>query len=147
WIGTDGGGLEHVHQRRIDLFSSSDGLSGDEIPILFEDRERNIWVATGNGLDQFHEFVVPAFTSHQGLTGAVYSVLAARDGSVWLTTSRGLNRWNDGRFMIYETGTASAQIANVPYSLFQDDGGRIWAVTSREFGYIENGRLIPISGI
>jgi len=49
--------------------------------------------------------------------------------------------------MIYETGTASAQIANVPYSLFQDDGGRIWAVTSREFGYIENGRLIPISGI
>ena len=32
---------------------------------------------------------------------AVGSVLAARDGSVWLGTRDGLNRWNDGQITIY----------------------------------------------
>ncbi len=45
----------------------SDGLSGDYINKLFEDREGNIWVATLNGLDRFrelrrpHDFREPGF--------------------------------------------------------------------------------------
>jgi ligand-binding sensor domain-containing protein len=29
---------------------------------LFEDRESNIWVATGDGLDRFGEFAVPTIS-------------------------------------------------------------------------------------
>ena len=39
-------GLIHVHQGRTDVFTRSDGLSGDIILSLFEDREGNVWVAT-----------------------------------------------------------------------------------------------------
>jgi len=57
WIGTADQGLVHVHQGRTDVFSQSDGLSGQNVGPLFEDREGNIWVTTLNGLDRFREFL------------------------------------------------------------------------------------------
>jgi len=149
WIGTVGGGIVHVHQGRTDLYSKSEGLSGDSVVTLFEDREGSIWVATNNGLDRFREFAVPTFTADQGLSNAaVNSVLPLKDGSILLATAGGLSRWNNGQFKIYESGAARAQqSSNAPNSLFQDARGRIWAVTQRECGYLENGRFIPVSGI
>src|SRR5215469_11887257 len=46
WIGTTDRGLIHLHQGRTDVFTPSDGLTGDQIGTLFEDREGSIWVAT-----------------------------------------------------------------------------------------------------
>src|SRR5262249_37163440 len=95
WIGTQDRGLVHVHQGRTDVFSPSDGLSGESVHAFFEDREGSIWVATINGLDRFRDFAVATLTVNQGLSSAgVGSVLAARDGSVWLGTREGLNRWS-----------------------------------------------------
>src|SRR5262249_8137659 len=44
WIATHNQGLLHVHQGRADAFVPSDGLSGNNVGELFEDREGNIWV-------------------------------------------------------------------------------------------------------
>jgi len=51
WIGTSIRGLVHIHDGRTDVFGGPDGLSGDFITGLFEDREGNIWVATLGGLE------------------------------------------------------------------------------------------------
>jgi len=42
----------------LDVFSQADGLSGDFVSAIFEDREGNIWVATIDGLDRFRESAV-----------------------------------------------------------------------------------------
>jgi signal transduction histidine kinase/ligand-binding sensor domain-containing protein len=164
WVGTPDRGLLHVHQGRTDRFTQSDGLSGDYINKLFEDREGNIWVATLNGLDRFRDFAVPTISVKQGLSNAiVWSVLAAKDGTVWLGTPDGLNRWSNGQITIYRKRAAHAartqqerelnvrEVAddglpdNGVESLFQDDGGRIWAFTANGAAYFENGRFIPVS--
>jgi PAS domain S-box-containing protein len=52
--------------------------------------------------------------------------------------------------MIPPTGTAKRDgklNGNNPTSLFQDDRGRIWVSTFREFGYLEDGRFTTIKGI
>src|SRR5207237_568591 len=67
WIGTVERGLIHVHNGRTDVFTRSDGLSGDVVLSLFEDREGNIWVATTGGLDRFRELPVTTFSVKQGL--------------------------------------------------------------------------------
>src|SRR6266851_1278133 len=165
WIGTTDRGLLHVHQGRTDVFAQSDGLSGDYINKFFEDREGNIWVATVNGLDRFRDFAVPTISVRQGLSNAiVWSVLGARDGSVWLGTPDGLNRWNNGQITIYRKRGARAGSGGAKQerelnvrevadgglpddgveSLFQDDGGRIWAFTENGAAYFENGRFIPV---
>jgi ligand-binding sensor domain-containing protein/signal transduction histidine kinase len=147
WIGTLDRGLAHIHHGRTDVFSSSGGLSGDNVVRIFEDREGTVWVATTSGLDRFREFAVPAFSLNQGLSNAsVWSVLAASDGSVWLTTPAGLNRWNHGRDTIYGGGIAKTA-ASRPRSLFQDERGRIWIATASEFGYLEDGRFVFVRGV
>ena len=147
WIGTNGRGLLHVHQGRTDLFTRSDGLSGDLAFSVFEDREGDIWVATRDGLDRFRDFAIPTISVKQGLSnGSVESVLAARDGSLWVGTLDGLNRWNHWRITIYRNRNSRLP-DDVVESLFQDDQGRIWASTRRGVAYSENGRFIPVSGL
>ena len=136
WIGTLDRGLIHVHHGRTDVFSRADGLSGDLIFSLFEDREGNVWVSTNGGLDRFRDLTVSTISLKQGLsTELAWSILAARDGSVWIGTGDGLNMWNNGQ--ISTIHNASGQLDDAPQSLFQDDRERIWAFTGHGLAYIE----------
>lgn len=147
WIATLDRGILHVHGGRTDVFASSDGLSGDMVNDFFEDREGNIWVATGNGLDRFRGFAVTTFTRKQGLSNAlIASVLADRTGSIWLSTFGGLDIWTNGRIAPYDQRSGKLD-GLASESLFQDDDGRIWVTTQRNFGYLENGRFVPLSAV
>ena len=166
WIGTQNQGLVHVHRGRTDVFAQSDGLSGNLINRLFEDREGNVWAASLEGLDRFRDFAVPTISVKQGLSNAQpLSVLAASDGSLWLCTLDGLNRWKDGQITIYRKRGAHAVNSGTKRepnvreitssglpddgleSLFQDDQGRIWVSTHRGVAYFENDRFISVSGV
>src|SRR5208282_531539 len=65
WIGTVERGLIHVHHGRTDVFSRTDGLSGDVVLSLFEDREGIVWVATTGGLDRFRDLPVTTISVKQ----------------------------------------------------------------------------------
>jgi len=153
WVGPAGRGLVHIHQGRTDVFSQSDGLSGDDIYGLFEDRERNIWVDTINGLDRFSEPSVVTYSRKQGLSEIPWGgVLAATDGSVWFATLDGLNRLKQGNVTTYHQhraarGTREIVGSGLPDegvgSLFEDSRGRIWVSTLNEIGYLKNDRFIP----
>ena len=174
WIGTLDRGILHVHQGRTDVYSQSDGLTGNAVESFFEDREGNVWVSTTAGLDRFRDYAIPTISVKQGLSSPfVVCVLAAKDGSVWLGTTDGLNQWKDGQVTIYRKRTAAtaaqrpnastaaqdpaAKNANsiqyVPLpgnyidSLYQDAQGRIWVATHQGLGYFENGRFIPFSAM
>jgi signal transduction histidine kinase/ligand-binding sensor domain-containing protein len=166
WIGTLDAGLLHVHQGRMDVYTTADGLSGNSVESLFEDREGNVWVSTINGLDRFRDYAVPTITVKQGLSSSVVvCLLAAQDGSVWLGTSDGLDRWKNGQVTIYrrpgaepgsfdrgvEPGhkpgptvrevTAPQLPDNYVGSLFQDRQGRIWISTLQGLAYFKDGRI------
>src|SRR5262249_14350547 len=135
----------HVHEGRTDVYTQANGLSGDFVARLFEDREGSIWVATKNGLDRFCDRSVRTMSTNQGLPSAApWSVLAARDGSVWVGTLDGLSRWHGGQVTTYrvDKGLPDDGVG----SLFEDDGGRLWVSTLRGVAYFENGRFRPVRG-
>jgi signal transduction histidine kinase/ligand-binding sensor domain-containing protein len=150
WIATVGRGLVHMHQGRTDLLSKADGLSGDDVVSLFEDREGNIWIATEGGLDRFRDLPVPTLDSKQGLsTGIVEAVLGDEDGRVWIATKGGLDRWSNGRIAAVSNanrGLDGKTDASTPIALFQDDRGRIWVSTVGRFGYLGKDQFVPLSG-
>jgi signal transduction histidine kinase/ligand-binding sensor domain-containing protein len=146
WLGTRTRGLLHVHQGRQDAFTTLDGLSGDDILNLFEDREGSIWAATISGLDRFRDFPVHTISRKQGLSGDAAAVLADLDGSVWLSTMGGLDRWRNGETFPYDKRTGKLN-GLAPNSLFQDSRGRLWISTNRGFGYLESDRFVAIGGI
>src|SRR5215469_9300927 len=123
WIGCVNQGLLHVHQGRLDVLVQSQGLSGDSVLSLFEDRENNIWATTINGLDRFRGFAVATLGQAQGLSSAVVeAVLADREGSVWLSTRGGLSRWKNGQVNNYPIGRDQQGVLSndLPKSLFHD---------------------------
>jgi ligand-binding sensor domain-containing protein/signal transduction histidine kinase len=137
WIGTSDRGLIHAYHGKADEYGNSKGLSGNNIYSLFQDREKNIWVATIGGLDRFRDFAVVTFGRNEGLVDPVVSsVLAARDGSIWLGTYAGLSRWINGSLTTF--GQDGKVNGHNPNSLFQDDSGRIWVSTPVGFGYLQD---------
>ncbi|MGO9260544.1 MAG: two-component regulator propeller domain-containing protein [Bryobacteraceae bacterium] len=159
WIATASRGLVHIHHGRTDAYTVADGLSGDDVAALFEDREGNIWAATPGGLDRFRDFAAATYSVDQGLSNAlVTSVVAARGGSVWLGTFDGLNRFDHGQWTVYRARSAhpsaGAREAVGPgwpergvQCLFLDDRGRLWIFTLNGAGYWEDGRYVPVLGL
>jgi ligand-binding sensor domain-containing protein/signal transduction histidine kinase len=151
WVAGYGRGLLHIHQGKTDVFTLPDGLTGNGVSSLFEDREGNIWAATMNGLDRFRDFAVTTVSVKQGLSSDnVSSVLADKDGSVWLATHEGLDRWSHGQVKIVPTGSAKgggSLNGDFPNSLFQDTRGRVWVTTLSGSGYLEKGRFISTNGV
>jgi signal transduction histidine kinase/ligand-binding sensor domain-containing protein len=166
WIGTWSQGLVHLVERGSDTFSRRDGLSGDVVSALFEDREGNIWVATTKGLDRFRAYSVATFTERQGLSSSgSASAIAARDGSIWFSPNGRLYRFERGQVTIYhqpgggiepnqeeaERRVREVSVAGLPElgvaSLFQDTDGRIWIAATGGVGYLQNDRFVLVDSI
>jgi ligand-binding sensor domain-containing protein len=92
WIGTSGEGIVHLHEGRVDHFSSFDGLSSDFVQAIFQDREGNVWAISPDGIDKFTKPAVPRLTRKQGLSSdSILSVLTDQRGRTWVGTDNGLN--------------------------------------------------------
>ena len=133
WIGTLDAGLLHVHQGRMDVYTTVEGLSGNSVESLFQDREGNIWVSTINGLDRFRDYAIPTISVKQGLSSSVVvCILAAQDGSVWLGTSDGLDRWKDGQVTTYYNPAVERGAVLAGRGLVHKPGAKVREVASPE---------------
>ncbi len=98
WINGLGDGIRHIDSdaikrqndltalnAKVELFNSSNGLSGDYAWPLLIDREGNIWVGTSAGLDRFSR---SNFTPAPFPPGTHdFALAAGADGSVWTGSS------------------------------------------------------------
>jgi signal transduction histidine kinase/ligand-binding sensor domain-containing protein len=142
WIGTHDRGLIHIHNGRTDVFTKSDGLSGDISCSLFEDHEGNVWFASSRGLDRFRQLPVTTISKKEGLSSDVaMSLLARTDGNIWVGTQDGLTTWKNGQTTIFHKGNGLPDDA--VGSLFQDYRGRIWATfKGHGLSYFNDGKFI-----
>jgi ligand-binding sensor domain-containing protein/signal transduction histidine kinase len=143
WIGTQDRGIYRLNGSRVDRFSSADGLSSDSVAGFYEDRERNIWVATSEGLDCFRNIRVTTFSTRQGLSAnLVDSVLAARDGTIWIGNHGALGFLRGDRLSSIQltNGLLRQQVT----SLMEDHAGRLWVGIEDRLYVYENGKFDPI---
>ena len=140
WIGTDGQGLLHLNEGRIDRYSHADGLSSDSVRSLFEDREGNVWAGTSGGLDRFRDFPVTTLSTREGLShDAVGSLFASKDGDIWAGTTSGLDRIQGTKVSVY--GPKDGLPANSIQSVFEDSSGRLWVSSGSALSYFEQRRF------
>ena len=144
WLGTADYGLLHLHEGRWDTFSTADGLSGDNILDLFEDREGNVWVSTSRGLDQFRAVAAASQSDREGPKGRSRSVLSARDGSLWTATTTGVYQQPPGSPDVWKL---RRPLLSGVSSLFEDRAGRIWAPSNVGVQYFDGERFVDPEGI
>jgi signal transduction histidine kinase/ligand-binding sensor domain-containing protein len=145
WIGTESNGLYYVHDGHADHYERADGLSGNHVGSMHEDREGNLWVTTDRGLDMFHDTSVVTYSTIEGLVGSdVKSVLASRDGTVWVGNEEALNiiDGNGIRAIDPRHGLPGQNVTG----LFEDSAGRLWVGVANTVMTYEHGRFALISG-
>jgi signal transduction histidine kinase len=137
----------HVRDGLADVFTQTDGLSGNNVEALFEDREGNVWVGTNEGLDRFRELAVTSLATQLGTpTDLTSSVLRARDGeTVWIGTPDGLRRWAGGRTTVYRTRDGIPD--NRVGTIFEDSAGRILVTTVGGMAVFDRGKFAPLRSV
>jgi len=142
WLGTADTGLLHLDGGQLEAFATPNGLSGDKILDLFEDREGSVWVSTSRGLDQFRPVTPANQSGFNRLKGRARAVLSASDGSIWASTTTGIYRrdasnvWTLHRSWLIGVG-----------SLFEDRRGRIWAPSQSGIQYFDGQHFVDAPGI
>jgi signal transduction histidine kinase/ligand-binding sensor domain-containing protein len=108
------------------MFTSRDGLAGDEVRAVCEDRKGNLWVATGSGLSRFNDGRFISFHKSDGLPSDDLSCLFVdAEGSLWVgTRGSGLARLKDGRWIQFTTG--DGLIGNSIGYILEDGEKNLW---------------------
>jgi ligand-binding sensor domain-containing protein/signal transduction histidine kinase len=125
WAGTRGEGLFHFLKNNFLPVTAAQKI-GQEIFVLFEDREGKIWAGGENGLGSFDGTNWNFFTAHDGLpASAVRAVAEDGQGNLWIGTER------DGLFQLSagKISPVAAPVKDISCLLADADGG-LWVGTS-----------------
>ncbi|MEI9978614.1 MAG: two-component regulator propeller domain-containing protein [Edaphobacter sp.] len=143
WVGGETQGLYRIHDGIADHYRSADGLSGDSVTSLYQDKEGDLWVATTGGVDFFRDTPVVNFSMHEGLSAdAARSVLASSDGAVWIGNEEALNVLRGGKMeaIAARQGLPGKDVA----ALFEDHAHRLWIGVDQKLVIYEHGKFIDV---
>ena len=147
WITTLGDGIRRVpdpdrltHEiigefdHRAEAFTTADGLSSDYCTSVFQDREGNIWIGTGDGIDRFTKGAVVPVPVPRGF--GAFLLLRGTGGDVWVGSLSGRvgrihgNQWNQ----IPDLLTANSAVSD-------PKGGTWWAEQNQRGARELNGKF------
>jgi signal transduction histidine kinase/ligand-binding sensor domain-containing protein len=146
WVGTESQGLYHIHDGHADHYGAAQGLTGERVNSIYQDREGNLWVTTDKGVDLFRDVPIVSFSSTEGLSGGseVSAVIARNDNSlvVGLRGAMALIRQDS----ISLTTTADGRPIQDVYALFEDHSGQVWVGINTTVMVQQSGRIFAIKG-
>jgi signal transduction histidine kinase/ligand-binding sensor domain-containing protein len=146
WIGTATQGLYRIHNGIVDHYRSVDGLSGDTVNGIYQDREGNLWVATDQGVDCFRDTPVVSFSLREGLSDeSTNTVLARRDGTVWVGNGGDLDIILGSK--VSATGKRHGLSGEEVEALFEDHTGRLWLGIDDKLMTYEQGRFFEVTQV
>ena len=144
WVGTSDQGIFRVRNDGIDHFAETDGLSGNAVSRLYEDREGDVWVGTKKGLDRFRNLFVKTFSTAEGLgSDSVHSVAATAEGGVWIGNKGSLSRLRDGKVVNYvpRNGLPGQRVT----ALLEDHAKRLWVGVDADLYLFRQGHFTRVT--
>ena len=126
WVGTEGG-LGQWTGTQMEMWTTSNGLSANNVRAIAQDRAGDLWIGTElGGLNRLHQGRFTSFQQTNGFPSDNISSLYVDDEDVlWVgTIGNSLIRFKDGKTTHY--CTTNGLTANSINYLIQDDEGYLW---------------------
>jgi len=144
WVGTWGGGMLRIDGAGdIDLFSTRNGLPGQKIWTILQDREENILIGTQeNGLCVYKgDHFISYFESDGLINSQVWSMLQAGNGDLWFGTNDGISIMESSRGNQRFRSLKKLRGSRVTF-LREDKKGTIWigSLNQGVYSYSKKGR-------
>jgi ligand-binding sensor domain-containing protein/signal transduction histidine kinase len=112
---------------------------GIRVRNVLRDRSGALWTGTdGHGAFRSKGSEKTHYTTHNGLTNDfIRAFLESRDGSIWIATDEGINRWHDGALTNYRMSDGLCYFSI--RALLEDSSGGIWIGTDRGVSHWQEG--------
>lgn len=147
WVATLGQGLLRVPTGTrgdiVERLTEQNGLAGDTVLCLFEDREGNVWIGTQQGLTRLSEAKIRSVLARSAdALGATPSAIEATpDGAVWIGTREGLVRIHEGKRTAFGRDALPGPGVS---ALHTDERGGLWIASAEGIVRYARGRFEPI---
>ena len=148
WLGSEGSGLLHYVQGRIQAYGSPQGLTDGFVRSLLEDDTGRLWIGTDNGLFQKDGSRpgrirrVDVLSSMRPL--AVHAIAEDNEHRVWVGGSQ---------LVVIDHGTVRSEKLPGAYSqnrvksILQTTDGAVWVGTVGGLNRLEHRNFVPVAGI
>ncbi len=112
-------------------YTLHDGLAGNRVMAVFQDKRGFLWFGTDNGVSRYDGNSFTNFTTADGLTNSYITAFEnchRAEDAVWIGTLDGLNLFEHGLIRPYKFNSPSPpqQVA----ALYEDGRGTLWCGTS-----------------
>ncbi|HYO62570.1 MAG TPA: two-component regulator propeller domain-containing protein [Pyrinomonadaceae bacterium] len=142
-------GLARLSAGRFTVYTTRDGLADNKAFIVGAGPDGGPWVSAGGSLMQFQD---GRFTAHRAVEGfpadwsrRITGKHVARDGSVWLATTYGLARLENGVFKVLTTepalGAQGPRSETVVY-IYEDRRGHVRFITPAGLARYADGKVV-----
>ncbi len=143
WFATQGGGISKFDGKIFTNYSKQDGLVGNDVTFITEDKDRNIWIATVDGVSKYDRRTFTNYTTQNGLKeNKVFHVLCD-DNKVWISTfGGGIAVLENNKFSYINTsnGLSSDKV----FTVFKDKNKKYWIGTSKGGINLYNGKSFTV---
>lgn len=133
WFGSNGFGAIRYNGDSLSYFSVQEGLVGDQITDMMEDKEGNLWFASYGGVSKFHENTITNYTVLDGLSDPwVWNIFQDSNGTIWAGTLAGLCRFDGKQFVDFPipyeklSPTRSLLQPERVHAITEDSVGNLW---------------------
>jgi ligand-binding sensor domain-containing protein len=99
WIGTLGKGVARYDGQSLTYLTTEDGLVGNGVVEILEDKAGNLWFGTQSGLSKYDGKKFTNFTEADGLAHfRISKLLFDKNGILWIGTWGGISRFDGETF-------------------------------------------------
>lgn len=131
WFGTESNGVWHYFENsRIDVYTSSNGLSGNQVRDITETADGAIWFATRSGLTRLKDGNFESFYTQDGLPENRLRDLEpdpSNPNIIWIASRNGISKFDGQSFKNYssENGLRDPRVRDLTWM----ENGDLWLAT------------------
>ena len=154
WMGGDNG-LLHITNNNTKWFKVGSGLKKSIIRCIYEDRDKDIWIATDASIARYdskrEEFEYFTLTDQKGRNANwAYDIYEDVAGRLWIATYMGGLYVVDKKALLSSGGTFTMkenpfrnqdEVISTIYRFIPDDNGILWAYTSQGLASINTNTM------